>query len=289
MIGAIIGDIAGAPYEMDKLGQDKRDYRPFFLNGLAKFTDDTNLTIAIADAILNNVPFKDKFIEWHTKNPDLGYGSSFKEWAEKGGNYVNESRGDGAIMRISPVVIFAQKLGYENLKGEWIHETLERKLEWALRKAVETTEPTHNCAEARNGAMAIVTAMILAAARNDKGENWGTKEEILEEVSTFSKYDLSADLETVRNTWTKRDIRCDITAPQALIAFRESTDFESAIRNSVYSKGDVDTIAAIAGGIAEWYYGVDSISAEILAETKARLQPEMIAIIDKCYDGKLKW
>ena len=96
-------------------------------------------------------------------------------------------------------------------------------------------------------------------------------------------------MEDVRNNWSKRDIRCNIAAPQALICFFESTDFESAIRNAVYSKGDVDTIAAIAGGIAEFYYGVETISPEILAETKARLQPEMIDIINKCYDGKLKW
>ena len=106
MIGAIIGDIAGAPYEGDKLGQDKRDYRPFYLNGLAKFTDDTNLTIAVADSLINDVPYHVKYLEWYKKNPNLGYGSSFKEWAARDGTFQNDSRGNGAVMRISPIAFF---------------------------------------------------------------------------------------------------------------------------------------------------------------------------------------
>lgn len=272
MIGAIIGDIAGAPYESDKLGQDKRDYRPFFLNGLAKFTDDTNLTIAVADALLSDQPYHVKFLEWYKKNPDLGYGSSFKEWVGKGGNYQNDSRGNGAVMRISPIAFFAMKMA----------AGIEDQLTWAYEQVAESTKMTHNTAEARNGALAAVTAMIMAGNGLDK-------EEIRRVVGDLAKYDLSVPLETVRNEWTKRDIRCDITVPQSLIAFLESTDFESAVRNAVYSKGDTDTIAAIAGAIAEYYYGVNSINSGILAETKLRLQPEMIKIVDACYVGTLKW
>lgn len=272
MIGSIIGDIAGAPYEMDKLGQDRKDYRPFFLNGLAKFTDDTNLTIAVADALLTGTSFAQKYLEWHKKNPDLGYGSSFKAWAEKGGTYINDSRGDGAAMRVSPIALFSWKQA----------GGLESKFTWAMQAAIRSAEPTHNCLEGYNGAKAVVAGMILAA---DKA----TKEEIRETIEKMSGYDLSATVDEVREKWSKRDIRCNITVPQAFICFLESKDFEDAIRLSVYSKGDVDTIAAIAGGLAESFYGVDSISPEILAETKLRLQPEMIGIIDKMYDGSLKW
>lgn len=290
MIGSIIGDIAGAPYEGDKLGQDRRDYRPFFLNGLAKFTDDTNLTIAVADAILDDVPFEEKYLEWYRKNPNLGYGSSFKEWAEKGGGYQNESRGNGAAMRVGSIPLFAHNLdldvpeeGYQQLTA------LYKKLEWALNCAVRSVAPTHNCDESRNGAMAIVLTSMLAGHRDAAGKRVFDMESIRKEVSRVAGYDLSVDIETVRNSWDKRDIRCDITVPQALICFLASTSFEDAIRLAVYSKGDVDTIAAMAGGIAEWYYGVDSINPGILVETKMRLQPEMIEIIDRCYNGALKW
>lgn len=284
MIGAIIGDIAGAPYEGDRLVQDKRDYRPFYLNGLAKFTDDTNLTIAVADSLLTGVPFEQKFIEWYKKNPDLGYGSSFKEWAGKGGGYQNESRGDGAAMRVSSIALFASKLGYSQSDTYWTPAecSFEEKWEWALRIAAESTKPTHNCPEARNGAMAVVTAGLLASMKL-------SKEKIKEIVINLSGYNLDASVEEIRETWTKRDIRCDIVVPQALICFLESKDFEDCIRLSVYSKGDVDTVAAIAGGIAEQFYGVDSINPGILVETKLRLKPDMIDIVNKCYEGQLNW
>lgn len=289
MIGAIIGDIAGCPFEADKLTQDKRDYRPFFLHGLAKFTDDTNLTIAVADALLTNTPYHVKFMEWYKRNPNLGYGSSFVEWAEKGGTYANESRGNGAVMRVSPVALWALRREFANDKGEVVPMTVEDQLQWAYKEAVDSTKMTHNCEEARNGALAAVTAMVMAGQRTEKGERVYDKAEIQLVVSQLSGYDLTPDVETVRNEWTKRDIRCDITVPQALICFLESTSFEDAVRLSVYSKGDVDTIAAIAGAIAEHYYGVDSINPGILAETKLRLQPEMIDIVNKAYGNTLKW
>jgi len=282
MIGSIVGDIAGAPYEGDRLGQDKRDYRPFFLNGLAKFTDDTNLTIAVADSLLTGVPYHEKFMEWYKKHPNLGYGSAFGEWCEKGGNYVNNSRGNGAAMRVSPIALFALRREFANAKGDIVPMNIEDQLAWAFKEAVESTKMTHNCDEARNGAMAVVTAMILAG-------NGYSKDEIRAYISKLAKYDLTVSVETIRETWEKRDCRCDITVPQALICFLESTDFEDCIRLSVYSKGDVDTIAAIAGGIAEQFYGVDSINPGILAETKLRLSPEMIDIINKSYNNELKW
>jgi len=282
MIGSIIGDIAGCPYEGDRLVQDKRDYRPFFLNGLAKFTDDTNLTIAVAEALLTGKPYHEMYMKWYTKNPDLGYGSGFKEWCENGGNVVKDSWANGAAMRVSPIALYAVLRNVTDEKGDEVRLTLEQQLEWAFKEAVESTKMTHNTDEARNGALAVTTAMILASHKYPK-------KEIQDYVTKLSGYDLTANVETVRNEWTKRDIRCNITVPQALICFLESTSFEDCIRLSVYSKGDVDTIAAIAGGIAEHFYGVESINAGILVETKMRLQPEMIAIINDSYGNQLKW
>lgn len=278
MIGSIIGDIAGSPYEGDRLGQDRRDYRPFFLNQLAKFTDDTNLTIAVADAIIHNLPFEQKFVEWYKKNPNLGYGSAFREWAEKGGGYINESRGNGAAMRVGAIPLLARR----------IPASFEDQMAWALQIAAESTVPTHNCAESRNGALSIVLASMMAAER-ENGQHKYEKSVIKDTVIQLTGYDLTASVEEVRNTWEKRDIRCDITVPQALICFFESESFEDCVRLAVYSKGDVDTIAAMAGGIAEWWYDLGSINPEILAAAKLRLQPEMISIIEQCYNGKLVW
>jgi len=288
MIGAIIGDIAGSPYEGDRLTVDRRDYHPFFLYGVAKFTDDTNLTIAVADSLLTGVPFHEKFIEWYKKNPNLGYGSSFVEWAEKGGNYKNDSRGNGAVMRISPIALWALNREFVNNEGNMVPMTIEDQLAWAYKQVSDSTEWTHNCEEARNGALAAVTAMIMAGYRTEKGDRYD-KAEIQQTVSKLSGYDLTPDVETVRNEWSKRDVRCNITVPQALICFFESTSFEDAIRLSIYSKGDTDTVAAIAGAIAEHYYGVESINLGILAETKMRLPPEMVSIVDQSYGGFLKW
>lgn len=289
MLGSIIGDIAGAPYEGDRLGQDKRDYRPFFLNGLAKFTDDTNLTIAVAEALLTGKPYHEMYMKWYKRNPDLGYGSSFKVWCAAGGEYSNDSRGNGAAMRVSPIALFATNRQFANAEGKLVDMSVEDQLKWAYKEATESTKMTHNCEEARNGALAVVTAIITAAARDENGKRVYGKEDIEAIVSQLSGYDLTASIETVRNEWSKRDIRCDITVPQALICFFNSTSFEDCIRLSVYTKGDVDTIAAISGGIAEHFYGLQSINPGILAETKMRLQPEMIEIIEKSYGPDLKW
>jgi ADP-ribosylglycohydrolase len=282
MIGSIIGDIAGSPFEGDKLVREKRDYHPLFLGNLAKFTDDTCLTIAVADALLTGKPFHEKYLEWHNKYPDLGYGSSFKEWAEDGGKVKNNGYGNGAAMRVSPIVLFAKNMTEQDHHGNKVSVDYNAQLKWALEVTVKSTEWTHNTEEARNGAMAVVAAGLLATHKEPK-------EYIRPLLEKLSGYNLDFSVETVRNTWSKRDIRCSITVPQALICFLESTSFEDAIRLAVYSKGDTDTIAAIAGGIAEQYYGVESINPGILVETKMRLPVEMIEIVDKCYNNTLKW
>lgn len=289
MIGSIIGDIAGSPYEGGKIKQDKRNYSPFFLNQLSKFTDDTNLTIATADALLNNKPYEEMYCKWYNKNPHLGYGPSFVEWAQSGGQYINNSRGNGAVMRVSPIALFALNREFADIDGHIFPMTVENQLAWAYKESVESVRMTHNCDESRNGALAVLTAMILAGQRDESGNRIFDKASIQLEVCNLSKYDLTPTVETVRNEWSKNDCRCDITIPQALICFLESESFEDAIRLSVYSGGDVDTVACIAGGIAEHYYGLKSINTGIIAETKLRLQPEMIDIINNSYGPHLKW
>lgn len=285
MIGTIIGDIVGSPYEGDRLVQDTPHFNPLFLGGLSKFTDDTNLTIAVADAILNNLSFENAFIKWYKKYPNLGYGSSFNEWAEKGGGYTNESRGNGAAMRVSSIPLLAQTL------PDISNFSFIEKMKWVTDITLKSTEPSHNCEEAKTGALAVTMACMLASSRDANNKPY-TKNELRILLTNSTGYELcneSLTVEVIRNEWSKRDIRCNITVPQALICFLESTSFEDCLRLAVYSKGDVDTIAAIAGGIAEWYYGVDSINPEILMETKIRLPNDMIEVINQAYGNKLNW
>jgi len=273
MIGSIIGDIIGSPYEGNRVVQDKRNFKPLFLGKLSKFTDDTNLTIAVADALLTGVPFEDKYLEWYNKNPYLGYGSSFKTWVKNKGRIINTSNRNGCAMRISPIAFVANNLNLD----------FYGKCEWAYLNAINSINKTHNCTESEEGVLSLISTMILA---------WGgkyKKEEIKSGISSTYKYNLSETVENIRNTWPKKDTRCKITVPQALICFFESNSFESAIQNAIYSGGDVDTIAAMTGGIAEYYYGVETIDRNILAETKNRLQPEMINIINTLYKNKLNW
>lgn len=283
MIGSIIGDIAGAPYEGDRLTVDRPDYRPFFLDQLSKFTDDTNLTIAVADAILSQTCFRDKILEWYKKNPDLGYGSGFKKWAENGGIVINDSYANGGVMRVSPITLFALALQEPNREGKMVNEPFSSKLMWAMDMGYASSYFTHNTGEARRGVGALITASMMAGQRLADGSRVYTKKQIHETIELLFDYNLNTTVSIIRNWGDKRNIRCNITVPQALICFLESLDFEHCIRLSVYSKGDVDTVAAMAGGIAEQWYGVESISPDILAETKARLQPEMIDIVNKSY------
>jgi ADP-ribosylglycohydrolase len=291
MIGSIIGDIAGAPYEMDKLTVDSRDYRPLFQGDLSKFTDDTNLTIAVADAILSEQPFREKILEWYKKNPDRGYGSGFKKWAEAGGKTVNASWANGAAMRVSPIALFASGLLEADEREKIVPQPFASKMVWAMEKTYASVFPTHNTGEARRGAGAIVMASLMASERNEEGRVFD-KHDIRDTIQRLFKYELLASIDHIREYWDKRNIRCNITVPQALICFLESENFDDCIRAAVYTKGDTDTIAAMAGGIAENYYGVESINKNHLKAVKTRLQPEMIDIINKCYarvGKKLTW
>ena len=271
MIGAIIGDIVGSPYEQVLLnGVDSVDFQPLFSPNLSKFTDDTVLTIATADAIMSGVPFHKKYKEWARKYPNKGYGSRFHEWFNNEEDVINDSYSNGCMMRVSPIPMYCFQ---KNIPMDYIFPGGKS----LFNEVKESIKYTHNSEEAEDGTIAVASA-IYASLKGFK------KDSIKEEISSFYGYPLSDSLEQVRNEWPKDTIRCKVTCPQALISFFESTDFDSAIRNAVYSKGDVDTIAAIAGSIAESYYGVDSIPKYMIAEAKDRLPQEMINVVNKFYN-----
>lgn len=243
MLGAIAGDIIGSVYEHNNI---KSVDFPLFSPG-SIFTDDTVLTVAVADCILNGGTYQDKFQEYYALYPDAGYGASFHVWASAIKPMPYNSWGNGSAMRVSPV-------GYAN-------DTLEEVLE----EARDSAAVTHNHPEGIKGAQAVATSIFLA-------RSGGNKADIRQYVTEKFGYDLSLPLDTIREYYTF-DISCQGSVPQAISAFLESEDFEDAVRKAVSIGGDSDTIACIAGGIGQAYYkGVpDWISELVFAILDDRL------------------
>ena len=224
MIGAIAGDIIGSVYEGHNI---KSTDFPLF-DPWCRFTDDTVLTLAIADAVMTGEDYGVKLREWYNCYPEMGYGSGFRKWAASGRTTPRSSFGNGSAMRVSPV--------------GFAFDTLDKVLEEARKSA----ESSHNHPEGIKGAQAVAASVFLA--RRGFGKPY-IKNYI---ESTFS-YDLSRTVDSIRPRY-RFDVSCQGSVPEAIIAFLESTDIESAIRLAISLGGDSDTIACIAGGIAEAYY-----------------------------------
>lgn len=273
MIGATIGDMVGSPYELNTVMEvTDPTWEPLFHSTLSKFTDDTVLTMATADAIMTmcdtytetqgkSFPpaFHLKYKEYALKYPNRGYGGTFWAWANQDLEIKNKSYANGCMMRCSPIGIF-----YWN------------QLDIALDLAKESIEWTHNSPESLRGVSAIVSAICMGYQGKSKAEIRAFVEE------QFGCW-LYPSVQTVRDTWDKRNIRCNITCAQALICFLNSEDFESAIRLAVYSNGDCDTIAAIAGSMAEAFYGPQNIPRWMIDEAKKRLPEEYIELMNRFY------
>ncbi len=233
MLGAIIGDMAGSVYEFHN--HRSKEF-PFF-NSRCCPTDDSIMTIAVAKAILENdgkaEGLEDKTVEWMQKigqqYPDCGYGGRFLEWMFARNPHPYGSFGNGAAMRVSAC--------------GWAGKTLEEVK--ALSRAV--TVVTHNHPEGVKGAEATACAIFLARTGHSK-----------EEIRSFIEenyYTLDFTIDEIRPTYEFNET-CQGTVPQAIEAFLESNSFEDAIRNAISVGGDSDTLAAIAGGIAEAFYGI---------------------------------
>jgi len=225
MLGAIAGDIIGSVHEYS--GIKTKDF-PLFFDG-SEFTDDSVLTIAVADAILKGCPYIDSIRKIGKLYPDCGYGGSFYNWLFSDNLMPYNSWGNGAAMRVSAV----------GFAFDSIEEVME--------EAKKTAEITHNHPEGIKGAQATAVAVFLAR----KKEN---KETIKKKVVELFGYDMDRKIEDIRPVY-RYDISCQGTVPEAIIAFLESPSFEDAIRNAVSLGGDADTLACITGGIAHAYYG----------------------------------
>ncbi|MFP4193512.1 MAG: ADP-ribosylglycohydrolase family protein [Desulfosalsimonas sp.] len=226
MLGAIAGDITGSVYEARPV--KTKDF-PLFSRGCT-FTDDTVLTVAVADAIVNNTGYIDKFHEYFERYPYAGFGGSFMKWAMQRLRKPYYSFGNGSAMRVSPV--------------GFAFEDLER----VLAEAEKSAAVTHNHPEGIKGAQAAAAAVFMAKTGSEKTE-------IRNFITKRFGYSLDEPLEDIRKTY-RFDVTCQGSVPQSIIAFLEGKDWEDTVRNAVSLGGDADTMAAIAGAIAEAYYGM---------------------------------
>jgi len=245
MIGAIAGDIIGSRFE----GKTKPSRKDFLLfNTKTCFTDDTVHTIALAESILTGKDYVDRLRYYYRRYPYVGYGSAFKAWAKS--TEVLEaynSWGNGSAMRTSPVA--------------YAFDTIEEVMEQAKKYA----EVTHNHEQGILGAQAVAVSIFMA-------RNKASKEEIKQKI-----VEMGYDLTDVKEGF---EISCQKTIPQAIMAFLDSTDFVDAIRRAVMYKGDSDTLACIAGSIAQAFYGqyVEAIPSEVLVGTFERLPDDLADI-----------
>ncbi len=251
MLGAVIGDIAGSVYEFR--GYKAKDFEPF-LRRDAFFTDDSVLTVAVADALINDRPPGQAFKEWGRRYPNSGWGGRFSRWLFSAETAPYGSYGNGAAMRVSPA----------GLLGHTLEET--------LGFARSVTEVTHDHPEGLKGAAATATAIFMAL----HGESASA---IRRAVSGAYRYDLDRTVAGIRPGY-RFDETCQGTVPEAVICALEAAGYEDAIRNAISLGGDSDTLAAIAGGIAEARFGIPD---DIAAEGWRRLPADMREVIAALY------
>lgn len=249
MIGAVIGDIIGSVYEF---GNIKTVVFPLFSEG-SEFTDDTVLTVATADCILNNKDYAETYKAYGRKYPNAGYGGIFYQWIFSEEWRPYNSFGNGSAMRVSPV--------------GFAYDTLEE----VLSEAKKSAEVTHNHPEGIKGAQATAAAIFL-------GRSGSSKDEIKEYIENTFGYNLHRKIETIRPFY-EFDATCQGSVPESIIAFLESFDYESTIRLAVSLGGDSDTIACIAGGIAQAFY--KEIHQSIRKKLNKYLPEEFIKVIDE--------
>ena len=255
MLGAIIGDISGSRFEWTNIKTKMFD---LFTEECFP-TDDSIMTLAIAKAILNcnenHEGLEEETVKCMQKlgrrYPDAGYGMRFYDWLFTEEPKPYRSFGNGAAMRVSPCG-FAAK-------------TMEEAI--ALSNAV--TKVTHNHPEGMKAAEAVTTAIFMARS--------GKKMAEIRDCIENKYYKINFTLDAIRPTY-EFDVTCQGSVPQAFEAFFESTGFEDAIRNAISIGGDSDTIAAIAWGMAEAYYGIPSVIRE---KALVFLDDDLAEIVDE--------
>lgn len=249
MIGAVAGDIIGSVYEHCPI--KTKDFPLFHPD--CHFTDDTVLTLAVADAILTGRSYLRSVLEIGRRYPGAGYSGTFRRWLHSENPQPYSSWGNGAAMRVSPVG-FAFSTDNE-----------------VLQQAAETARISHSHPEGIKGAEATALAVFLARTSRDK-------QQIRQEITDRFGYDLNRTVEDIRPKYSF-DVSCQGTVPEAIIAFLDSISYEDAVRNAISLGGDSDTLACITGGIAEAFYG--GIPPDIPTRVQQCLTPDLWRVVEE--------
>lgn len=259
MYGAITGDIIGSQFEFDR-GNKSREFELFGKN--CEYTDDTVMTVAVAEALLDagkdadEKTVKEKLIcslkKWGKKYPYAGYGNRFKAWVLSAKSEPYGSYGNGSGMRVSPV--------------GWLYDSMERTREVARW----TAEITHNHPEGIKGAESAAAAIFMA-------RHHAAFEEISNYIEDEFGYDLSRTLDEIRPDYCHVE-DCMKTMPEAFTCFLEAGSYEECIRNVMYIGGDTDTLGAIAGAIAEAYWGIPE---DLIRKAKEYLPDDIKAVVER--------
>lgn len=256
MLGAIIGDICGSTYEFNPVSS-KNNIILFKQN--SKFTDDTVLTIAIADALLKSIEYKENLIEYTRAYPKgMGYGKRFFRWIFSKEHKPYNSYGNGSAMRVSAIGFYFNSV------------------EEVLDEAKKSAEISHNHPEGIKGAQAVALAIYLARTGYPK-------QEIKSELESRFHYNFDYTVDEVSAS-NHHNETCQKSVPEAIVAFFESTDFKSAIVNAIWLRGDADTQACIAGAIAEAYY--KEIPTNLHYMAYEQLPIEFVTVIKQFYQYK---
>lgn len=247
MIGAVVGDVVGSCFEHSPTKDT--DFELF--SDESCFTDDTVLTVAVADWLLHGGDLRSYFHEYVARYPDAGYGGTFRNWALCREVTPYGSWGNGSAMRVSPV-------GHS-----------QSSLATTLEVAEQSAAVTHNHPDGMLGAMAVAGCVFVA-------RSGGSKDEIRQFVDSEIGYDVSASIDELRAFYSF-DVSCKGSVPHSIRAFLESDSVEHAIRLAISLGGDADTMACIAGSIAEPFYG--GVPDTLWLPTMERLDDRMIATI----------
>ncbi len=230
IIGAIAGDVIGSVYEGYAI--KTKDFELF--SDMSTFTDDTVLTLAIANWLLENKDsekvLSDNLRDFASTYPNAGYGRSFSHWIYEDDVSSYGSWSNGSAMRVSPCA--------------WVANSLEQSQQLSKMSAIVT----HSHPEGIKGAQAISDAIYLARTGS-------SKDEIKRHIESAYGYDLSRTLDEIRPDYGF-ELACAKSVPESIISFLEAEDFEDTVRNAVSLGGDTDTQAAIAGSIAAAYWEV---------------------------------
>ena len=217
MLGAIVGDVLGSTFEFYPMKTKEFE----LLENNSHFTDDTVMTVAVADSIMNGEPYVESLQKWGRKYPRAGYGDWFSKCIHLDDPKSYNSFGNGSAMLCSSV--------------GWLLDDEDSVLEEAKKSA----EITHNHPEGIKGAQSVALGVLM-------GRKGSSIQEIKQKLEDFFEYDLSQKIDDIRPNYTFNPT-CHGSLPQAIIAFLESTDFEDAIRNSISLGVDADTQVCITG------------------------------------------